>query len=72
MKSVWIVDFIDSETLDVTQIGKTCSTYEDAREVFTEALRERNLLDSWDGIAGVYNDEEGTFSFVIREVELPE
>jgi hypothetical protein len=69
MKSVWIVDKVDSVECDVTQYGKTCSTYEEARELFAEALQDEGCYDDWDGIAAYYSVAD--VLYVVREIKLP-
>lgn len=69
MKSVWIVDKVDSVEGDVTQYGKTCSNYEEARELFAEALQDEGCYDDWDGIAAFYSVAD--VLYVVREIKLP-
>ena len=69
MKSVWIVDCVDSGTGDVTQYGKTCSTYAEAPELFAEAMKDEGCYDDWDGIAAFYSVADKLY--VVREIKLP-
>lgn len=69
MKSVYIVDCVDCGEGDVTQVGDTCSTYEEARELFASKLKELGCFDEWDGIAAFYSVADKLY--VVREINLP-
>jgi hypothetical protein len=69
MKSVWILDCVDSGEGDVTQVGDTCSTYEEARELFASKLKELGCFDEWDGIAAFHAMADKLY--VVREINLP-
>lgn len=69
MKSVWIVDCVDIGEGDVTQVGDTCPTYEAARELFAETLKDNGCYDDWDGIAAFHANADKLY--VVREIKLP-
>ena len=68
-KSVWIVDKVDIGEGDVTQMGDTRSTYEEARELFAETLKAAGCYDDWDGIAAYHAMAD--VLYVVREIKLP-
>lgn len=68
-KSGWIVDEVDFVNGDVSQVGETCSTYEEARKLFVKTLKEKGFFDDWDGISCIYSTTDTLV--VVREIKLP-